>query len=444
LPFSQAAATDDWLPGAAFEELLLLLDVRQHLYPLPAFSGIPPAVGFSCEEHEHFFSNEGHTLWNPHLYAYVSHYRWQDGGSRGEHLAKMRVNTAFHSFFEPPVAGRLTGGGCLLPWISSCELDPTPPSEATRSDTDAYLVHFRRKEGIEAVPHEAPALIVAVSLESPQNEVYQQPHTHTMGYFWDAEVFSTYAWAIADHATEFVPLADRRAGLLWVASNCIPWRTMAVRQLMTHVSVDSFGQCLKNQDREVQTDDWPRYLFHLAWENSLCEDYITEKFWRPFRAGAVPVYMGAANALDYAPTTHSVIPLRAFRHISAFVDVLQLLQADPELTRYYLAQHLSPVHLRRGYLFYQYRSTPSCDVKERVCNLVGQNLPLIHAARKSNTPIAHSPHHRDFSCNVDLQSSFPSQFFTSLPTLAAASSRRRPSRGSSFHHPDFHPKKPPS
>ena len=36
-----------------------------------------------------------------------------------------------------------------------------------------------------------------------------------------------------------------------------------------------------------------RYKFIIAYENGVCEDYITEKFWRPLLVGSVPIYYGS-------------------------------------------------------------------------------------------------------------------------------------------------------
>lgn len=38
-----------------------------------------------------------------------------------------------------------------------------------------------------------------------------------------------------------------------------------------------------------------RYKFIIAIENAKCEDYITEKFWRPLIVGAIPIYLGATT-----------------------------------------------------------------------------------------------------------------------------------------------------
>lgn len=36
-----------------------------------------------------------------------------------------------------------------------------------------------------------------------------------------------------------------------------------------------------------------QYKFTLALENAVCNDYITEKLWRPLEAGSVPIVFGS-------------------------------------------------------------------------------------------------------------------------------------------------------
>ena len=50
-----------------------------------------------------------------------------------------------------------------------------------------------------------------------------------------------------------------------------------------------------------------KYKFHLAFENSICDDYITEKFVRPFHLGSIPVYFGSDSARDWAPRRDAII-----------------------------------------------------------------------------------------------------------------------------------------
>ena len=36
-----------------------------------------------------------------------------------------------------------------------------------------------------------------------------------------------------------------------------------------------------------------KYKFVISMENAVCNDYITEKFWRPFILGSVPIVFGS-------------------------------------------------------------------------------------------------------------------------------------------------------
>ncbi|MGE0058069.1 MAG: glycosyltransferase family 10, partial [Dehalococcoidia bacterium] len=85
-------------------------------------------------------------------------------------------------------------------------------------------------------------------------------------------------------------------------------------ELMSLIQVDSFGRFLNNRRLEVPDEGGKTklavisaYNFCLGLENSICTDYVTEKFYDPFLAGTVPVYRGAPNNDDFAPGPHSYI-----------------------------------------------------------------------------------------------------------------------------------------
>ena len=45
-----------------------------------------------------------------------------------------------------------------------------------------------------------------------------------------------------------------------------------------------------------------KYKFTIAMENGVCPDYITEKFWRPFVVGSVPIVFGSPTLKVYQYT----------------------------------------------------------------------------------------------------------------------------------------------
>ena len=56
-----------------------------------------------------------------------------------------------------------------------------------------------------------------------------------------------------------------------------------------------------------------KYKFYLAFENSNCVDYITEKFWDALKFKVLPIVMGA-RAADYK----AVAPENSFLHVDNF------------------------------------------------------------------------------------------------------------------------------
>eukprot|EP00039_Didymoeca_costata_P025079 m.12265 g.12265 ORF g.12265 m.12265 type:complete len:393 (-) comp4624_c0_seq1:28-1206(-) len=96
-------------------------------------------------------------------------------------------------------------------------------------------------------------------------------------------------------------------------SNCHPKNNRAVylRELMKHVEVASYGKCDRNKETDTHAYEnqyrtkkqhiFSRHRFAIAFENSNCVDYITEKIVDAYFAGAIPVYMGAPNIKEYVP-----------------------------------------------------------------------------------------------------------------------------------------------
>ena len=95
----------------------------------------------------------------------------------------------------------------------------------------------------------------------------------------------------------------------WIVSHCHTdnHREEYVKQMMQHVTVHIYGKCgsasLIGSTLFGITDDViQQHKFYLAFENSNCLGYISEKLWNPLREGAIPVVMGnSASYKRYAP-----------------------------------------------------------------------------------------------------------------------------------------------
>ncbi|XP_066303406.1 alpha-(1,3)-fucosyltransferase 11-like isoform X2 [Branchiostoma lanceolatum] len=154
-----------------------------------------------------------------------------------------------------------------------------------------------------------------------------------------------------------VPLREKNllretAGLAPVAyiqSHCgVPSdRDSYVQELMKHVKVDSLGKCIHNKDLPdelvntltMEEDGFlgiiSKYKFHIAFENGLCRDYMTEKLFRPLHLGVVPIYWGSEAAKDWTPNDHSIILKDDFASPKELADYINFLdQNDDEYQKF--------------------------------------------------------------------------------------------------------------
>ena len=75
------------------------------------------------------------------------------------------------------------------------------------------------------------------------------------------------------------------------------------------------------------------YTFMLAFENALCDDYVTEKFFNALQHGLIPVVLGGANYSRLAPDG-SFVDAQQFAGPAALAaHLLRLLRRPAELAR---------------------------------------------------------------------------------------------------------------
>lgn len=103
-----------------------------------------------------------------------------------------------------------------------------------------------------------------------------------------------------------------------MVSNCFVRsnRQQYVEQLQKYVDVDIISSksvcggrdlCPKGQEEHICYDMIENdYKFYLAFENAICRDYVTEKFFNAMARNVVPIVFGGANYSSIAPE-HSYI-----------------------------------------------------------------------------------------------------------------------------------------
>jgi hypothetical protein len=122
----------------------------------------------------------------------------------------------------------------------------------------------------------------------------------------------------------------------WVVSDCHTnnKREEYVRVLQKYIKIDIFGKCTnsrylcpKSGGNECIKKLSLEYKFYIAFENSDCKEYITEKFYRTLTLPVVPVVMGWGDYAINSPP-NSYIDVNDFTSIKALADYLKELDKD--------------------------------------------------------------------------------------------------------------------
>lgn len=159
----------------------------------------------------------------------------------------------------------------------------------------------------------------------------------TMSYRRDADVHAGYV--PPDLLTRTVQPHPRSTGGLicsFVSGRADKsGRHRLIRELARELDLHCYGK----RGNRVLADDQGHvsklaalatYRFTLSCENAIAPDYVTEKFFDPLIAGSVPVYLGAPNVEDFAPTDRCYIDASKFGDAHALAEHLLALDDDPE------------------------------------------------------------------------------------------------------------------
>ncbi|XP_057368457.1 alpha-(1,3)-fucosyltransferase C-like [Daphnia carinata] len=136
-------------------------------------------------------------------------------------------------------------------------------------------------------------------------------------------------------------LANRTKLIAWFNSHCPTHsqREDYVKRLAEFIPVDIYGkcgtlECLPYNDPRCDTRILVNYRFYLAAENSLCPDYVTEKFYRALMNDIVPVVFGGADYSQYAPP-NSYVNIADFQSPKELAEYLMLLAKNDALYNKY-------------------------------------------------------------------------------------------------------------
>jgi hypothetical protein len=272
--------------------------------------------------------------------------------------------------------------------ISNCPVDHTIVFDRSYfRDADAVIFHIptldgdfrlRKRPGQRWVALSAESEIVCLRMRDKQ---FMRQFDYTMTYRLDSDFSMTYVWP---------EMVDRLLAPPWVREKSdhavcfisgkfnLSFRDEYVKELMRYMPVHSYGKVLRNrtlhQDtgRVTKLETIARYRFTLAFENSVADDYVSEKFFDPLLVGSVPVYLGATSVERFSPADHCYINVSDFSSPRRLADYLAWLTNNPDAYGEYLAWKERPLRPEFIRLAMQQRIHPV----GRLCMaLAGYRLP---------------------------------------------------------------------
>ncbi|XP_059162579.1 glycoprotein 3-alpha-L-fucosyltransferase A-like [Physella acuta] len=134
---------------------------------------------------------------------------------------------------------------------------------------------------------------------------------------------------------------NKTRSVMWLSGHCLveSKRYEYIKEMKKYIDVDVRGACGKYCDEEPPCMEslTPTYKFYLSFENSLCQDYVTEKFFKLFRKGThvVPVVRGKVDYEKYFPE-NTFINAANFRTAKDLALFLLKLGSDIESYSKYL------------------------------------------------------------------------------------------------------------
>ncbi|KAI9563626.1 hypothetical protein GHT06_011090 [Daphnia sinensis] len=205
--------------------------------------------------------------------------------------------------------------------IKECRMD-LASGNASLDDYDAIVINFNDQYPLPGIPNSRrlPHQRFIFFTQEPPPALKEYDFHQYDGYFnWtmtyrkDSDILFSYG-RIRKRTTSFVSKTsvNKTKLVAWMATQCKTdgRRESYIQQLRNYIDIDVYGLCGRLSCARHPIDvSHPRcydmlestYKFYLSFENSICRDYVTEKFFKILERRIVPVVYGGADYRSIAP-----------------------------------------------------------------------------------------------------------------------------------------------
>ncbi|KAK4874448.1 hypothetical protein RN001_013808 [Aquatica leii] len=204
---------------------------------------------------------------------------------------------------------------------------------------DLVVFYLHRVQTIKDFPNrtnKSSQIWAFLTDESPYNTIqfkannpiqsYNNVFNWSMTYRMSSDIPVPYGRAVAlKNKTAKIDIVEwnnskRQDVLVSIAiSHCAQKRLEYVQQLNKYIHVDIYGSCgTLNCSGHYYTDctNTSAYKFYLAFENSNCEEYITEKvWWYGYHKNSIPVIMGSTKL-----NMQQILPPKSYIAVNDFAS----------------------------------------------------------------------------------------------------------------------------
>ncbi|CAD5214640.1 unnamed protein product [Bursaphelenchus okinawaensis] len=201
-------------------------------------------------------------------------------------------------------------------------------NDSLLSQADAVVLTPKSKITTVRPPHQTWIMSL---MESPLNtqdlEEFHGKINYIASYRYDSDFPTPYGYVkkIKQQlpTKRHINSKEKSGKILWLVSNCFTpsRRDVIADALSQYMTVDIKGKCGMGR---VGTEEGFRlmreeYKFYLAFENSQCKDYVTEKLFNALRNDILPIVYGEKKSFY-----EKIAPPHSFIHVDDFDSVKKL------------------------------------------------------------------------------------------------------------------------
>ncbi|KAK0405006.1 hypothetical protein QR680_017755 [Steinernema hermaphroditum] len=214
------------------------------------------------------------------------------------------------------------------------------------NESSVIVFHVRNLHEVDLPRTTSRQLKVFYSLEAPPNtdrsvlrRVPSNYFNATATYRADSDFRIPYGGFVARNVSEKAmegeirEIIKRKSKIVYqMASNCDTWsnREALTAELQNYLNLTSYGSCFgRSCDSRCAQEALESHYFYLAFENSVCPDYVTEKFFR-LDQGIVPVVL-SRKVMEHVAPSDSFIAVDDFDSPRDLAEYLIFVASHPDV-----------------------------------------------------------------------------------------------------------------